>query len=95
MTSLSGLILVYPQIIISLNPDVMANWKRLHNADDVVGLNILLRENYPMGENVSHYAGIVDKCAGENYVIQTANGKVEIYPDDYTYHFIRIDEIMF
>lgn len=73
----------------------MANWKRLHNADEVVGLNILLRENYPMGQNVSHYAGIVDKCVDDHYVIMTSNGKIEFYPDEYTYHYIRIDEIMF
>lgn len=73
----------------------MANWKRLYNADDVVGLNILLRENYPIVKNITHYAGQMDKCADGKYVILTANGKVEIYPDDYTYHYIRIDEIMF
>lgn len=73
----------------------MANWKKLSNADDVVGLNILLRENYPTGKNVSYYAGIVNKCADEKYMIMTVNGKIEIYPDDYTYHFIRIDEITF
>ena len=83
------------QIIISLNHDDMANWKRLHNANDVVGLNILLRENYPTGQNVSHYVGIVDKCADDHYIIMTSYGKVEFYPDDYTYHYIRIDEIMF
>lgn len=73
----------------------MANWKRLQNADEVVGLNILLRETYPMCEKVSYYAGTVNKCVYDHYVIISSNGKVELYTDEYTYHYIRIDEIMF
>lgn len=73
----------------------MANWKRLYNAHEIIGQNILLRENYPMGQNVSYYAGFVDKCADDHCVIMTANGKIEFYPHDYIYHFILIDEIKF
>ncbi len=73
----------------------MANWKRLLSFEEVVGINIILRENYPMVDNISYYAGIIVYNGDDHYYIQTVNGKFELYPDDYTYYFIRIDEIKF
>lgn len=73
----------------------MANWKNLCNLEDVVGKNILLREQYSMSQNVSHYAGIVDRSSDDQFQILTSYGKITLYPDDYIYHFILIDEIKF
>lgn len=71
----------------------MANWKRVNDLDDLYNETVLLRETYPIHGNVSYYAGKVDKT-GYGYCIYCSNGKVML-SEEYAYHYILIDEILF
>lgn len=73
----------------------MANWKRLQDVDEVLGLPILLRESYKQTDNVNYVAGTLERTVYDTLVLKAADVRMEIYPGRYDYHYICIDEIKF
>lgn len=73
----------------------MANWKRVHNFEDIVDELVLLREDFTFSSHTSYYAGVIRKDTNNGYYIQTSESKVGILHEEETYHYIPINEILF
>lgn len=71
------------------------NWKTLFNLADVIGEVILLRESQPYSTNVTLVAGTIKEDGNGGYSIRDYDGKSLSLREDYTYHYIKVKEILF
>lgn len=73
----------------------MANWRRLQGVEDILGRDILIREDYSVGDNVNYYTGMLEVDADGDVYIRSSSGKTKLLLKDYNYHYLMIDEILF
>lgn len=73
----------------------MANWKRVHDFNDILEELVLLREDFPFSSHISHYAGTIHQDANDGYYIQTSESRVNLFHEKDIYHYIPINEILF
>lgn len=71
------------------------NWRTLKNPNDVVGVQILLREEYAASNNITYIAGIVYEDGYDGFYIKDHNGTKTELSDDYRYYYILVKEILF
>lgn len=71
------------------------NWRTLKNPNEIVGMQILLREEYISSDNVTYIAGTVYKDGYDGYCIKDHNGTKTELSDKYRYYYILVKEILF
>ena len=73
----------------------MANWRRLQDTEEILGRDILIREDYPVGDNVNLYTGQLEVDADSDVYIRSSGGKIKLLLKEYNYHYFMVDEILF
>lgn len=71
------------------------NWKTLYNPADVIGEVILLRESQSYTSNTTLVAGTIAAYGDNGFAIRDYDGKILPLRDDYSYHYIKVKEILF
>lgn len=71
------------------------NWKTLYNPAEVMGEPILLRESHSFSQNITLVVGTIGMDCNGGYFIRDYDGKTFSLHEDYTYHFIKVNEILF